>query len=103
MPDDKLLQAVRLEADKYIPFDVDDVDSMRRSSARRGCRQRQERDEGAAGRRQEERSSPTMRRMLTELGLQPVSSASTASRSATPGSSATWSTLASRTPVARWR
>lgn len=72
MSDDKLLQAVRLEADKYIPFDVDEVEI----SAQRleDTTDEAEQDEmqvllvaakkavvGDHG------------RMLTELGLQPVS------------------------------
>ncbi|MFK7741929.1 MAG: type IV pilus assembly protein PilM [Planctomycetota bacterium] len=72
MSDDKLLQAVRLEADKYIPFDVDDVEI--------GAERLQT---GSADEKSEEMKVLLVAakkatvadhsRMLTELGLQPVS------------------------------
>ncbi|MCK5943587.1 MAG: type IV pilus assembly protein PilM [Planctomycetes bacterium] len=72
MSDDKLLQAVRLEADKYIPFDVDDVEL--------GAQNLGLVDEAASSKEMKVLLVAAKKamvgdtgRMLSELGLQPVS------------------------------
>ncbi|MFN3244650.1 MAG: type IV pilus assembly protein PilM [Planctomycetota bacterium] len=72
MNDDKLLQAVRLEADKYIPFDVEDVEL--------GAQKLDMASEDAAEKEMKVLLVAAKKavvsdhgRMLTELGLQPVS------------------------------
>lgn len=72
MNDEKLLQAVRLEADKYIPFDVEDVEL--------GAQKLDMVGEEAADKEMKVLLVAAKKavvsdhgRMLTELGLQPVS------------------------------
>lgn len=70
MSDDKLQQAVRLEADKYIPFDVDDVEI--------GAQRLEAAGEGGNGEMKvllvaaKKATVSDHSRLLTELGLQPV-------------------------------
>lgn len=71
MNDDKLLQAVRFEADKYIPFDVEDVELGAQKLDGVG-------DDGASKEMKvllvaaKKAVVQDHSRMLTELGLQPV-------------------------------
>lgn len=70
MSDEKLQQAVRLEADKYIPFDVDDVEI--------GAQRLEAAGEGGNGEMKvllvaaKKATVSDHSRLLTELGLQPV-------------------------------
>jgi type IV pilus assembly protein PilM len=71
MSDDKLLQAVRLEADKYIPFDVNDVelDAQRLAVATDAAGKAEMKVLLVAAKKTVVADHA---RMLTELGLQPV-------------------------------
>ena len=72
MSDDKLLQAVRLEADKYIPFDVDEVElgAQRLENTTDDADQDEMQVLLVAAKKAVVGDHG---RMLTELGLQPVS------------------------------
>ena len=74
MSDDDLTNAIRFEADKYIPFDVDEVqiDIQKLMDIGAGDRRRAGGGQGPPRRREEVDRRGSGDEMLTDLGLQPV-------------------------------